>query len=312
MRVLVTGSSAHLARPLLPLLCNDTRIDGVIGVDVAPPFFSHPRFTPVNLDVRSPALAAHLDGVDAVVHLAFVVMQGDLRRDRRNRALMRAINVAGSQNVFELAARARVGTLIHVSSAAVYALPARTSPINEDDTRRALPGFGYGEDKVTVEEWLDGFEARNAARVVRLRPHVILGPHAQPLLAALVRAPFHPRLPEPTPLTQCVHESDVAEAVRLALFTRAHGAFNLACADAASFRDIQRVVRPHSLPLPLAAVRLLFATAWAFGYGTDPGWLTGINHSLVLDCARARAQLGWRPRFDSIHRCVAALEMKHG
>jgi nucleoside-diphosphate-sugar epimerase len=309
MRVLVTGSSAHLARALLPRLLADPRIRQVTGVDLRPGDFSHPNFTPVQLDVRDPALAAHLAGIDALVHLAFVVMQGDLKMRRQDRAYIRDVNVNGSQAVFTLAARAGVKTLIHLSSAAVYALPLRQAPATETHPRAALPGFAYAEDKIAVETWLEDFEREHAElRVVRLRPHVILGPRAQPFLRALLRAPVYPRLPSPAPLTQCVHEDDVAQAIERALFAPVRGAFNLACADAVSFRDLQRKVHGWALPLPLALVRGAFYAAWRYaGYGTDPAWLAGMPHTLTLDTTRARTELQWRPRHPTIDACLKAL-----
>lgn len=309
MRVLVTGSSAHLARVLLPRLLGDARISHVTGVDLCPGDFSHPRFSFVRLDVRDPALAAHLAGIDAVVHLAFVVLQGDLKARRNDRAHIRDVNLRGSQNVFTLSERAGVHTLVHLSSAAVYALPLQPAPAAESHPRAALPGFAYAEDKVALEEWLDGFEREHAGlRLVRLRPHVILGPRAQPFLRALLRAPVCPRLPRPAPLTQCVHEDDVAQAIERALFAPVRGAFNLACEDAASFCDLQRKLHGRVLPLPLALVRGAFYAAWRYGgYGTDPAWLAGMAHTLTLDTTRARTELHWRPHHPTVDACLKAL-----
>lgn len=309
MRVLVTGSSAHLARVLLPRLLADPRIHHVTGVDLRESDFHHPRFTPVRLDVRDRALAAYLAEIDAVVHLAFVVLQGDLKTRRRDRAHIRDVNLGGSRNVCTLAERAGVKTFIHLSSAAVYALPLQHAPATEDHPRGALPDFAYAEDKVALEDWLDVFEHEHPRlRIARLRPHVILGPQAQPFLRALLAAPIYPHLPRPAPLTQCVHEDDVAQAIELALFAPVRGAFNLACADAASFRDLQREVHGWALPLPLALVRGAFYAAWRYwGYGTDPAWLAGMRHTLTLDTTRARTELQWRPAHPTIDACLKAL-----
>ncbi|HEX9625414.1 MAG TPA: NAD-dependent epimerase/dehydratase family protein [Acidiferrobacterales bacterium] len=299
MRIAVTGSASRLARVLLPRLLDDPRVAEVVGIDVRAPRLHHPRLTPVTLDVRAPELGAVLDGIDMLAHLAFVVMQADLGRHRRDRALMRDINVGGSINVFSRAAAAGVRRIVHLSSAAVYRLDG-TAPMTETQPRAALAGFHYGADKAAVEDWLDGFE-RDHTRigVVRLRPHAILGPQAQPFLRALLRLPFYPALPAPAPLTQCVHEDDVAEAVLLALFGAARGAFNLACADALPFRALVGARHRLALPLPWGLARAGFALGWRwFGWGTDPGWLPGLRHPVVLDSTRARRELGWRPRHD--------------
>jgi UDP-glucose 4-epimerase len=297
MRVAVTGSASCLARVLLPRLCDDPRVTEVVGIDLRAPRLRHPRLTPVTLDVRAPALGDVLGGIDALVHLAFVVMQADLGRRRNDRALMRDINVGGSINVFNRAAAAGVRRIVHLSSAAVYRLDG-TVPMTESHPRAALAGFHYGADKAAVEDWLDGFE-RDQQRigVVRLRPHAILGPQAQPFLRALLRLPFYPALP--APLTQCVHEDDVAAAILLALFGDARGAFNLACGEARPYHELLRARHRVAVPLPWGAVQRLFTLGWRwFGWGTHPGWLAGLRRSVVLDSTRARRELGWRPRHD--------------
>jgi nucleoside-diphosphate-sugar epimerase len=311
MKVLVTGSASHLARALLPRLLADARIEHIVGVDVRNGWLRHRRYRHVRLDVRSPKLARAMAGADAVIHLAFVVMRRDLGARRFDRAEMRDINVRGSQHVFTQAAAQGVKTLVHCSSAAVYAqnLGSRAA-ITESNPRGALPGFAYVEDKIAVEDWLDGLEAQHPpTRIVRLRPHAILGPHAQPFLRRIARMPFYPRLPDPQPLTQCVHEEDVAQAIHAALFGEARGAFNLATTDAMSWRDIKRLCHRHAMAVPLSVLRAAFALGWRlFGLGTDPAWVEGLRHDLVLHTGRARRVLGWKPRYDSVQACFETLE----
>lgn len=309
MRILVTGAASHLARVLLPRLLAAAGVHSVIGLDLRPVAFKHPRFGYVRADIRSPDLGLHFADIDVVIHLAFVVLQSQLGAARFDRETMRDINVAGSQNVFNLAAAAGVKHLIHLSSAGIYALPASTEAIGEDHPRAPLPGFGYAEDKIAVEDWLDEFERVNAdVRVVRLRPHAILGPCAQPFLKQLLRMPLYPRLPEPAPRLQCVHEEDVVAAIRLALFNPARGAFNLATGDHTSLRELKRQLHPLALPVPAKWLRTALALGWQhWNWGTDPAWAEGLQHSLVLDTTRARTALGWVPRYGVVHTCHHAL-----
>lgn len=309
MRILVTGAASHLARVLLPRLLAAAGVHSVIGLDLRPVAFKHPRLGYVRADIRSPDLGLHLAEVDTVIHLAFVVLQGRPGAARFDRETMHDINVGGSQNVFNLAAAAGVKHLIHLSSAGVYALPARTETIAEDHPRAALAGFGYAEDKIAVEDWLDEFERVNPdVRVVRLRPQAILGPCAQPFLKLLLRMPLYPRLPPPLPRLQCVHEEDVVAAIRLALFNRTRGAFNLATGDHTSLRELKRQLHPLALPVPAKWLRAGLALAWRhWDWGTDPTWAEGLQHSLVLDTTRARTELGWLPRYGVVHTCHHAL-----
>jgi UDP-glucose 4-epimerase len=301
VRVLVTGSGGHLARAVLPRLLADPRVERVIGVDWVPSGLTHPRLAEHALDMRSPRLGELAAGCDALVHLAFVVVPGVLGRRWRDRALMRAINVDGSRHVFQVARDRGVGTLVHLSSVAAYGTrPHGPQALTEAAQRRPDPAFGYALDKAEVEDLLDRFEAHAPGpRLVRLRPHAIVGPNALPLIRSLLRLPLYLRLPDPQPLYQCVHEDDVAHAVLLALHGRAGGAFNLAAEPAASLRTLQRRRHRISVALPLALARASSRLLWRFtGAGGEPGWLESMRHPLVVDCARTREVLGWRPRHD--------------
>lgn len=309
LHILVTGSAAHLARPLLPLLCADARIAKVIGVDVRASGFAHTKYREHHIDVRASELAARMRGIDALIHLAFVVLPAHNQGVRCERGVMQDINLRGSANVFTLARAAGVRRIVHISSAVVYgAWPENAAALSESAPRRAMAGFAYAEDKVAVEDWLDAFEASSGQpSVVRLRPHVILGPHAQPLLRWLLRQPCYPRLPDPQPLTQCVWEDDVARAIVAAVHSQATGAFNLAADPPLSFRDMQRARHRLAVPLPYRAASWLHRALWRVSPAVgEPAWLEGMRYSLAVDSRRARSELGWQPMKNS-YQCLRAL-----
>lgn len=303
MKVLVTGAGSKLAAVVLPHLAGDERVAHIVGLDRAETAFRHPRFTQVLLDIRSPLVARVLTDVDAVIHLAVTPMRHGGGPEGVDRALMHNLNVGGTQNLAQLAAERRVARFILVSSAAVYELPARERIITEAHPRRALPGFAYAEDLIAVENLLDTLEPQYPRlAIVRLRPHVIVGPsHAR----ALMRLPVYVRVTEPPPRVQCVHEDDLARAVVAALFKDAKGAFNLACADALPLREMQRLRHHVAIPLPFPLARALLRLAWRLGASNDPAWVEALRHHLVLDTSRARNRLGWRPAYDSVRKCLS-------
>jgi nucleoside-diphosphate-sugar epimerase len=305
MKIVVTGSAGHLARALIPRLLREPDVDAVIGIDHAEHDFADPRFHPVRVDVRSTEIDRYLDGADALIHMAFVLMGGRLGRARHRRETVRSVNIEGSRNVFTRAQAAGVPRLLFVSSASVYgAWPDNPPLMDERQPLRAMSGFAYAEDKVAVEQWLDDFAAAHPqTAILRLRPHVILGPHAHPLLKTLLRQPFYPRLGRPA-LTQCVWEDDVADAIARALRQGAPGAYNLAADGAMSFRDMIRLTHRHALPLPLGLAALAHRLAWwLLPEVGEPGWVQGMQHHLAVDSSRARAELGWSPRF-SLSECI--------
>lgn len=293
MRVFVTGSSSHFAAALLPKLCDYPRVEEVRGIDLRPPRFGHPKFHATRHDVRDPALARLIAGHDAVIHLAFVVLRG--RMSERD---MRDVNVRGSRHVFHAARRCGVRRLIHLSSAAVY---GSGIDLTETAPYDPLPGFLYARHKAEIERMLE----HEVPECVRLRPHAILGPHAQPLLRQLLHQPCYVSMPDPQPRLQCVHEEDVVQALLLALERDVTGPFNLAVADSFSFRDVIRARRRFSAPLPRSVARMGVRLAWRVsGWGGEPSWVDGLSSTLLLDCSRARKELGWQ----SAHNAASALE----
>ena len=285
MKVFVTGSSSHLARALLPALCARAGIEAVTGLDRQAPHFQHPRFTAIQGDIRDAGLASRLAGHGALIHLAYIVLRG-----HASEAEMFDVNVTGSHKTFHAARAAGIARLIHLSSAAVY---GRGLHLTERAPFAPAPGFLYARHKAHLEQLL----AIEFPECVRLRPHMILGPHAQPLLKRLLDQPFYVRQPEPQPLLQCVHEDDVVHAVLLALERSVRGPYNLATDDNFSFRDAICHRHRISIPLPLALVRRGVHLAWrGLGWGGEPAWVEGVAHTLTLNCRRAIVELGWRSR----------------
>ncbi|MBM3357570.1 MAG: NAD-dependent epimerase/dehydratase family protein [Betaproteobacteria bacterium] len=292
MRVFVTGSSSHLAAALLPRLCAQPGIEQVSGVDLRAPRFHHANFRATQIDIRDPGLGRLLEGHDALVHLAFVVLRGTMPEQE-----MFDINVNGSHKAFHAARRAGVKRLIHMSSAAVYGSGVH---LGEDAPLDPRPDFLYARHKAHLEQLLE----IEFPECVRFRPHVILGPNAQPLLRQLLNQPCFVRMPEPYPLLQCVHEEDVARAVTLALPLDVHGPFNLAVEDSFSFRDAVRRRHRLSVPVPLAVARMGLQLAWRLsGWGGEPAWIEALTRTLLLNCRRAATQLAWRAR----HNAAAVL-----
>lgn len=289
MKILVTGAAGHLARALLPRLCAGGEVDRIIAVDRRPIAFRQRKIEPRQADLRTADLEPLLQNCDALVHLAWTVIRG-----RTNAQAMRANNVGVGQKLFSAAHRAGVRRLIHVSSASVY---GNGTLLSERAPFAPLAGFLYAQHKAEFESWL----AREVREAIVLRPHIILGPNALPLLKKMLSLPFYPNLPEPQPLLQCIHESDVAEAIVLALQSTQSGAFNLAANDTFNYRDMIRTKHRRAVGVPYSATRLALYGAWKlFGIGAEPGWLAGMRADLTLDCAKAHGSLGWQPCRSSI------------
>ncbi|HUH91686.1 MAG TPA: NAD-dependent epimerase/dehydratase family protein [Casimicrobiaceae bacterium] len=295
MRVVVSGAAGSLAAALLRRLCADPGVARVTGIDRRPCSFGHPKLESRVADVAEPSAHAALRGADAVVHLAF-----ELFRGRRPLRWMERANVEGGKRFLAAARGAGVPRIVHLSSAAVY---GPGTDLVEGSPLAPLPRFHYARQKVAVERWI-GRELPHAAV---LRPTVILGPHALPLLRRLIASPFYVRLPDPQPRLQCVHEDDVAEAIVAALERGASGPFNLAAPGSFSLRELVRWHHPDAPGVPLGLFRSGVRLAWlATGWGGETGWIDGLDATVTLDCRRVEETLGWRPRFTEWREIVAA------
>ncbi len=289
MRVFLSGSASHLAQALLPKLCARSEVSAVIGIDLRAAAFAHSKFTQHNADIRSPETVRLMQGCDALAHLAFIVLRGNMTA-----AIMQDINVQGTRQLFHAARQARIARLVHLSSAAVY---GGGENLSESAALRPLPGFLYGQHKAQLEAWL----ASEFPEAVRLRPHIILGPQCQTLLLKILRQPFFVSLAEPQPQLQCVHEDDVADAIIASLLLPASGPINLAAPGSFSFK--QAIAQRHAgaLPMTFGAAKMALKLAWRFtGFGGEPAWLDGIQYPLTLDCSRAQQVLAWQPQYDAL------------
>ncbi|HYP22986.1 MAG TPA: NAD-dependent epimerase/dehydratase family protein [Actinomycetota bacterium] len=284
--VAITGSSGYLGARLVELLAADESVTRIVGFDVRPPKAPHPKLVFDEVDVRSPALAARLEGVDCLFHLAFVM---DPIRDETR---MRDVNVNGSQNVFKTAGRAGVGRIVYTSSAVVYgAHPDNDVPLTEDSPLRANLDFSYAAHKLEVEYVLRELaDDLSDAHVVVFRPAVVGGPDADNAWSHLVEQPLLFGVAGHTPPLQLVHEEDVARALHWALTTDASGTFNLAAegwleaSDALALADR----RVRYLPEPLAFT--VAEKAWRLGLSEVPaGYLHYAMHPWVVGTEKLTA-----------------------
>lgn len=297
MKVLLTGSASHLAQACLPKLCAAPQITQVTGIDLNSSQFQHEKYRELQLDVRDSRLPALLKEQDALIHMAFVVLRGKM-----DAAEMHDINVSAGQQLFNHAKAAKISRIVHLSSASVY---GSGEHLSEDSPFHPLPGFLYAQHKAELETWLK----IHHPDIVCLRPHIILGPHAQPLLKTIIRLPFYIQLPDPQPRLQCLHEDDVADALLLSLFSGEHGAFNLAAADSFSLKDIIQQQHRFAVPVPLSIARTGLKTAWKWlGTGGEPAWLDGVGKTLTLDCSKTQRVFGWMPRFSSAQAIASVIK----
>ena len=285
--VAITGAAGFLGRAVLARLEREPEIGRVVAIDrVTRADTDKVRW--VAADVRDRGFASVLAGVDAVAHLAFVVL-GDLREAE-------SINVGGSANVFDAAGRAGCRRLVFLSSVAAYGLGRADRLLTEADPLQPLLPFTYSRTKAAAERALDVAEARHPAlSVARLRPCIILGPGCHKPLALWSSKRVQLGLGRGLAI-QVVHLDDVVEAVRLALLSDARGAFNIAAPGAVTGEDFARLAgaRMLRLPRPFVSAGARFANL-VLPRRDVTGWLSITTRPPSVATARAERELGWTP-----------------
>ncbi len=296
MKVAVTGISGYLGKVLLPLLESDPEIESIVGIDVGEPPASG-KLSFVRSDVRSPAIKEALQGCDALVHLAFIVMP------IKSEGETDSINVFGTKNVLRAAAELGIQKVVYTSSVAAYgAWPDNPPLIKEDWYIRPMPSFYYARTKAIVENWLDSFEREHPDMwITRLRPCIFLGPKLDNVMREIVSGKAVVTFKGVGSGMQFVWDEDVASAIMLALKKPVRGAFNLAGEGQMTLDDLAREMGKKTVVLRFGFA--LAATRWMWKMGLakqlHPGWVEIFRYPAIMDTAKAREQLGWEPVLDT-------------
>jgi UDP-glucose 4-epimerase len=267
--------------------------------------------------VQGDILDAHnvqsfIAGADVVVHLAFIIF-GDHDETR-------AINLEGSRNVFEAAVASGCKRLVYTSSVSAYGFHEdNPQPLTEEVEPRGTEGFYYSAQKAELERTLAEVLEGSGTEAYVYRPSIVGGPESpalvtnMPYLQAVdaMPAPLQralSALPTPAPLLpdfgvplQLVHAEDVATALRAGVLGRGEpGVYNLAARGEVSIGDVAAALGWRSVRVPKAAIdataKLMTSLPLA---PARAEWLHALRIPVVMDTAKARRALRWRPKFDA-------------
>ena len=316
LTVAVTGPTGEIGKPFIDALERSKEVTRIVGMARRPfdPGSRGWRKTEyVQGDVLDRAAVDRVvKGADVVVHLAFIIVASGETED---------INITGSRNVFEAAADAGAQRLVYASSVAAYGFHEdNPQPLTEDVPTRGSDAHPYSAQKSAVEDVLHEVLAGRATQPYVFRPCIVAGPEAPLLIDSIpfiqlsdklpgaVRALFDqvpvlkPVLPDPGVPFQLVHHDDVAAALRAAVVGKGTpGVYNLAGPGEITVADIASALGYYSVPVPELAVdatahivsRLPFLPA-------EASWIEACRTPVVMDTARARRELRWRPKHDAL------------
>jgi nucleoside-diphosphate-sugar epimerase len=224
--------------------------------------------------------------------------------------------------VFEAAANAGAGALVHASSVGVYSPGPKDRRVDESWPRDGVPTSFYSRHKAEAEHILDEVErGAPALRVVRLRPGLIFKRDAAeeirryfigPLLPSpLVRRGLIPIVPAMPGLAfQAVHADDVGEAYRLAATEpHARGAYNVAAEPVLDVPALAALLGARPVRVSPRVVRAAADLTWRLRLQPTPaGWLDMGLAVPLMDATRAREELGWSARHSASDALLELLD----
>ncbi|NJD18930.1 MAG: NAD-dependent epimerase/dehydratase family protein [Gemmatimonadetes bacterium] len=309
MRVFLTGGTGLLGSHIAALLVREGHEVVALcrrGADAA--FLESVGCGLATGDVTdaSSSLEPLMGGCCHVVHgAALVYTGGDWEAIRR-------VNVDGTRNVLEAAARASVSHVVHISSVAVYGtVEGRADERSPVDTPIPAADY-YARSKREAERVARGVEREEGLPVTVLRPSAVYGERDRLMtqrIARMLRGPVSFLLGSGRNTIPTVYAGNVAEAVLLALAAGRGGAtYDVGLDHPLTQRALLEGIaeglghRPVLLPVPAAAVRVAADVLQALGMKAPgaPHLPLGRVARLALgeNPYRSRAireELGWNP-----------------
>ncbi|WP_370323772.1 NAD-dependent epimerase/dehydratase family protein [Euzebya sp.] len=286
-RILVTGSAGHLGEGLVRVLRE--RGDEVVGLDLLASGHTDVVGSITDVDLVRDAVA----GVDAVIHTATLHKPHVATHSRQDFV---DTNVTGTLTLLEAAVAAGVGAFVLTSTTSAFGRALSPGPdqpaawITEDV--EGVPKNVYGVTKTAAEDLGELVHRDHGLPVVVLRTSRFF-PEADDDPA--VRSRFDDdNLKAVEYLHRRVALEDVVDAHLLAVERAADLGFDRFVISATT--PFTRVDAP-ALRHDLAGVLDRRLPAWRAAFD-QLGWTLPAGLDRVYDNARARAQLGWSPRWD--------------
>jgi nucleoside-diphosphate-sugar epimerase len=304
--VAVTGAADGIGYALTVRLAASPKVKRVIAIDDRRGDIAGVTWRVA--DVRDPALAGRLAGVDVVVHTDLDLAPDSDARQRR------AFNVRGAQTVLTSAAAARVGRVVLLTSAMVYgARPDNPVPLPEDAPLAAEADSSVAGDLLEIEQVARRSPRTNPGMAVTVvRPAALVGDAVDTLVTRHFEAPRLLTVKGCAPRWQFCHVDDLTSALEFTVAGGIDGQFTVGCDGWLEQDAVEQISGLKSIELP---ARLTFGTAQRLHrLGVTPAPAIDLRYVVypwVTDGAALRAA-GWRPRFGNAEALRVLLDQRQG
>jgi nucleoside-diphosphate-sugar epimerase len=302
--VAVTGAAGGVGYALTVRLAASPKVKKVIAIDGRRGDIAGVTWRVA--DVRDPALAGRLAGVDVLVHADLDLAPDSDPRQRR------AFNVRGAQTVLTSAAAGRVGRVVLLTSAMVYgARPDNPVPLPEDAPLAAEADSSVAGDLLEIEQLARRSPRTNPGMAVTVvRPAALVGDSVDTLVTRHFEAPRLLTVKGCAPRWQFCHVDDLTSALEFTVSGGIDGQFTVGCDGWLEQDAVEEISELKSIELP---ARLTFGTAQRLHrLGVTPAPAMDLRYVVypwVTDCAALRAA-GWHPRFGNAEALRVLLDQR--
>ena len=304
--VAVTGAAHDLGLALTARLAQSDRFSRVIAIDDRRGDLTGVIWRVV--DIRDPALAGRLSGIDVIVHTDLDLAAGSDQKARRAR------NVRGAQTVLTAAAAGGVGRVVLITSAMVYgAKPDNPVPIVENAPLGADPDGSVVGDFMEIEQLAERSPRTNPGMSITVvRPAALVGEGIDTLITRHFEAPRLLAVKGCAPRWQFCHVSDLLSAIEFAAAGEVKGAFAVGSDGWLEQDQVEDLSGLRRIELPAGVT---FATAQRLHRaGITPAPVSDLHYVVypwVVDCQALR-EAGWRPTVTNAQALQVLLEQRAG
>jgi len=301
--VAITGAAHGLGQALAGALAASARVGRVVAIDdhrgdVA-------GVTWRLADVRDPALAGRLTGVDVLVHTDVDLGDSDYRARR-------AFNVRAAQTVLTAAAAGRVASVILVTSAMVYGARADNPvPLPETAPLGADADGSVAGDLLEIEQLAERSPRTHPGMTVTVvRPAALVGDGVDTLVVRHFEAARLLTVKGCAQRWQFCHIDDLVSALELAVTGDVTGNFAVGCDGWLELAEVEEISGLRRIELPAG---LTLGTAQRLHrIGITPAPINDLQYLVypwVVDCRTLR-EAGWRPAYDNAAVLEALMEAR--
>lgn len=315
MNILVTGGAGYIGSHCTKILLgrgeNVTVIDNLStgyqqAVDSRANFY--------NTDIKDKESVKDIlikENIEAVIHFAAFSLVGE---SMQKPLKYYDNNVYGTKVLLDAMVEANVKTIVFSSTAAVYG-DHLEMPITEEFDE--VPTNTYGETKLAMEKMMHWADVAHDMKYIALRYFNVAGAYhtgeigeshnpETHLIPLILQVPLGKRdaisifgedypTPDGTCIRDYIHIEDLIEAHILALkkltVKRESNYYNLGSGEGYSVKEMieaARKVTNHSIPAISAGRR-----------SGDPA-------RLIASSSKARKELGWKPKYDSVEDIISS------